>query len=519
MDTYDANRASINASNQRRAQEWTFQASTAAMDITQIGNQIDAASARLDIANKEVATQTLQVQNAQQTLDFLQNKFTNQQLYDWIVGQTSATYFNAYQLAFDLAQQAEMAFHHEVGDEASPAVTYIQFGYWDGLQQGLLAGDALAFDLKRMEAAYLEQNRRELEVVRHVSLLELDPVALAQLKANGICFVSLPESLFDGDYPGHFMRRLKSVGMTIPCEVGPYTNVNCTLTVVRHSTRWSSDLSVPYARQANDSRFFDNLSSSQSIVTSSGQSDSGLFEANLRDDRYLPFEGAGSISLWKIELPAATNAFDTTSVTDVIMHVRYTARDGGDALKQAAGAAATPTVTQPASIGPLPPLRRLFSARQDFSDAYYRFMHPDPPTKGQSMTIDFSDFRFPFHDPALNVYTTAIRVFIVPAPGAPGGSLKASLLDPTSTQYGPIAFGVDGSTNPLPSSWPTVVFAAPFEVGSAKNGDGWTLQFAASDISTGWQAPSAPSGSPVRIDPTKVADLGILCEYVVKAPS
>ena len=34
----------------------------------------------------------------------------------------------------------------------------------------------------------------------------------------------------------------------------------------------------------------------QSIVTSHGQNDSGLFELNFRDERYLPFEGAGAIS-------------------------------------------------------------------------------------------------------------------------------------------------------------------------------------------------------------------------------
>ena len=37
------------------------------------------------------------------------------------------------------------------------------------------------------------------------------------------------EVLFDLDYPGHYLRRLKSVGLTIPCVTGPYTGVSCTL--------------------------------------------------------------------------------------------------------------------------------------------------------------------------------------------------------------------------------------------------------------------------------------------------
>jgi Tc toxin complex TcA C-terminal TcB-binding domain len=34
----------------------------------------------------------------------------------------------------------------------------------------------------------------------------------------------------------------------------------------------------------------------QSIVTSSAQNDSGMFETNLRDERFLPFENSGVVS-------------------------------------------------------------------------------------------------------------------------------------------------------------------------------------------------------------------------------
>jgi Tc toxin complex TcA C-terminal TcB-binding domain len=38
--------------------------------------------------------------------------------------------------------------------------------------------------------------------------------------------------------------------------------------------------------------------------SSSGQNDTGLFEMNPRDERYLPFEGSGVISEWQLQLPA-----------------------------------------------------------------------------------------------------------------------------------------------------------------------------------------------------------------------
>lgn len=38
------------------------------------------------------------------------------------------------------------------------------------------------------------------------------------------------------------------------------------------------------------------------IAASMGQNDAGVFEFSFRDERYMPFEGAGAISAWRIEL-------------------------------------------------------------------------------------------------------------------------------------------------------------------------------------------------------------------------
>ena len=70
-----------------------------------------------------------------------------------------------------------------------------------------------------------------------------------------------------------------------------------------------------------------------------GQNDSGLFEASLRDERYLPFEGAGAISEWELELAKDFPAFDFETISDVVLHIRYTARDASGTLKGPATAA------------------------------------------------------------------------------------------------------------------------------------------------------------------------------------
>ncbi|HET9890503.1 MAG TPA: hypothetical protein VFQ42_08385, partial [Mycobacterium sp.] len=258
---------------QRRADDWGFQANQATTEIAQIEQQIAAAGIRQDIATTELNNHMQQETNAGEVDQFLKDKFTNQELYDWMVGQLSTSYFQAYQLAYDMAKRAERAYRHELGLDTS---NFIQFGYWDTLYSGLLAGERLGADLKRMEASYLELNARELELSKRMSLAQLDPVALLRLKETGRCYVSLPEALFDLDCPGHYLRRLKTVTFTVPCVAGPYTSVNLTATLLRSTVRTDPRLDGDkYARQPSDTRFRDQIGAVQTVVTSTGQEDGG----------------------------------------------------------------------------------------------------------------------------------------------------------------------------------------------------------------------------------------------------
>jgi Tc toxin complex TcA C-terminal TcB-binding domain len=215
------------------------------------------------------------------------------------------------------------------------AQDFVKFNYWDGGRKGLLSGEALYLDVKRMEMAYHDNNKRELELTKHVSLRQLNPFALLTLKATGTCQVTIPEWLYDLDCPGHYMRRMKHVAVSSPSVAGPYTSVTCTMSLLKSTLRKSPlTKDGEYTRQGSeDDRFVDYVGAVQSIVTSTGQNDSGMFETNLRDERFLPFEGAGAESTWKLDLPKDYPAFDYTTISDVILHIRYTARQGVDASK------------------------------------------------------------------------------------------------------------------------------------------------------------------------------------------
>ena len=156
-------------------------------------------------------------------------------------GELSKLFYECYKFAFDIARKAEQTMKHELMRPELDELNFIKFNYWDAGRKGLLSGEAMYLDLKRMEMSYHDHNKREYELTKHVSLRQLDPVALLSLKATGTCEVTLHEWLFDLDCPGHYMRRIKTVSLSIPSVTGPYTSVNCTLSLLKSSLRWSPD--------------------------------------------------------------------------------------------------------------------------------------------------------------------------------------------------------------------------------------------------------------------------------------
>ena len=165
------------------------------------------------------------------------------------------------------------------------------------------------------------------------------------------------------------MRRIKAVSLSIPCVVGPYASVNCRLTLLRNEVRQLPEVRSGYPRGNDDDRFIVRYGASESIITSSGRDDSGLFETSMRDERYLPFEGAGAVGRWRLEMANKTPQFDFDTISDLVLHLRHTARDGGDDLRDAAQEAWFPEA--PATPSP-PRYTTLLSVRTDFAAEWAR---------------------------------------------------------------------------------------------------------------------------------------------------
>ena len=482
--------------HQRRQDDWTHQADLATKELEQVKKQIAAAGIRAAIADHDLQNHDLQTDHAKEAHDFMRYKFTNRELYNWMVGRIAGIYFQSYQLAYDVAKRAERAYRHELGLKDS---NFVQFGHWDSLKKGLLAGERLRHDLRRMDVAYLDQNRREYEITKHISLNALDPVSVIRLKQIGDCFINLPEALFDVDHPGHYLRRLKSVGVTIPCVAGPYASVNCTLTQHNSTVRLRNTLASGfYARQPDDARFADSIGAVQSIVTSGAQNDSGLFETNLRDERYLPFEGQGAVSAWRLELPKDFPTFDHDTISDVILHLRYTAREGGESLRRQAGTELTGLVNAAVLSAEQAGLARSFSLRHEFPSDWYRFLNPPAGAAGdQSMRVDIDKTRFPFLLQSRTITIGRVNVFVKVKQGFTtaynANTLKVSLQPGTTAAVALTLTPWNGLLRGERAAGPL--------------GD-WTL--------TGWR--DIGNGTHLRVDPQAIEDVVIVCAYTVSGP-
>lgn len=353
---------------QRAIQERIFQVNAAGYELKQIDKQITAQQIRIDITNQDIRNHQKQIDNANEVEDFLKNKYSNEELYTWMRGTLKTLYRQVYNLAFDLAKKAEKTYCFERG---LSNVNFIQAAYFDTGREGLLAGEQLYVGLKQLEAAYQEKRGYDYEITKHISICKLDPLALLLLKTTGACEFGIPEVLFDMDYPGHFKRRIKSISVSIPCIAGPYTGVNATLRLLGNKFRNSSLANgYPEKMDEQDDRFISYNIPITAIATSSAQNDTGMFELNFKDERYLPFEGAGVVSRWRLELPGIKQ-FDYNSISDVVLHIKYTASDGGQQLKSAAEQSAIVQLNQVEQQLNETGLHTLISLRHDMPDEWH----------------------------------------------------------------------------------------------------------------------------------------------------
>jgi hypothetical protein len=376
-----ATATAIQAGIDRRSQGWEHQAELARRELATLERQLSIAEIRKEIAGRTLKIHETSIEQTNEMLSFYEERFSNLGLYDFLATTLQRVHRDAYNNAYAMARLAEQAFRFERGDDGASA---LRGSYWESPRAGLLSGERLLVDLHNLERRFMETNYRSLEIDQPFSLAQVAPEALLQLRKTGRCAFSIGEVFFDLAYPGHYRRRMKSARLTIPCITGPYTNVSATLRLTGSRIRRTPTLGADELASVPPQR-------TVSIATSTAQNDGGVFELSFRDERYVPFEGAGAISDWSLELPASFRPFDYQTINDVIVHISYEARHDGALREEVEKLVDAP----PGSILRVlesTPLQRLFSLRQEFSSELHRLLHGPV---GQEVRIELLDNHFP----------------------------------------------------------------------------------------------------------------------------
>ncbi|EOC9368005.1 neuraminidase-like domain-containing protein, partial [Enterobacter asburiae] len=329
-----ADKISQSEAYRRRREEWEIQRDGAQSDVAQIDAQLAAMTVRREGAELQKTWLETQQAQAQAQLAFLQGKFSNTALYSWLRGRLSAIYYQFYDLAVSRCLMAQQAWQWDKFETRS----FIQPGTWMGANAGLLAGETLMLNLAQMEQEWLKEDERAKEVTRTVCLSEVyaglagdaafslaDRVVElvsngsdgAETKDNGLriadhelqATLKLSDLGIGSDYPASLgpVRRIKQISVTLPALVGPYQDVRAVLS-------YGGSVVMPRGCSA--------------LAVSHGMNDSGQFQLDFNDPRYLPFEGlpVDDTGILTLSFPDADGRQKDLllSLTDIILHVRYT---------------------------------------------------------------------------------------------------------------------------------------------------------------------------------------------------
>ncbi len=336
VDRATAQNAELTSQFDRRDAEWTQALDQAKLEAEQIKAQLAAQEAQHHATQLQLRQAQTALNQAKATHDFLlsSNRFSRSQTYDWLNSKFAGFYHTAYTTAQSLCQAAEACWQYEMGDFTR---TFIRPGAWNASYRGLGAGEELKMSLQQMHSQYLQNNRRDLEIRKTVSLKDLkdkDPgdnlnKTWAEIKLSliqhGTCAFELTSAMFEEDYAGenHYLRRIKTISVTLPACLGPYQDIRAVLRQTYSRVEMA----------ATPGNVKENLRASQQIALSTSLEDNGMFQLNFQDERYLPFEYTGAISRWSLIFPnhEAQMAM-LQSLTDIIVHVSYTARREGGSL-------------------------------------------------------------------------------------------------------------------------------------------------------------------------------------------
>jgi hypothetical protein len=398
------------ASYERRRQEWQYQQDLTTADLKISDQQIKIANDQKNVVEQERQISVLQNSNAQATLDFLSNKFTNAELYEWMSKILSRVYSFLLQQATSTALTASNQLRFERQQEI-PGI--IKNDYWEAPsnevvqssgsggntpdRRGLTASARLLQDVIQLDQLAFDTDKRRLELTKNISLASLDPVAFQLFRETGSITFQTPMELFDRDFPGHYLRLIKRVRVSVIALIPPVDGIKATLINpgVSYTVVDSTFQRVPVRRDP------------EIIALTVAQNATGMFELTQQSTKLNPFESIGVDTFWNFALPKASNFFDFNTIADVLFTIEYTALENQTYRN---------TVIE--NLDNTFEAARPYSFKNQFADQWYDLNNTG---NSEGMTIGFDTLKADFPANLQNVVISGITLFFA------DGSVKQNL--------------------------------------------------------------------------------------------
>jgi hypothetical protein len=395
------------ASFERRQQEWALQRQLAQSDVDIGAQQITLAQMHTDIVRQEQSIAATQRDQAQAMVEFLANKFTNAELYEWMSGILGGAYSYFLQQATAMAQlaQHQLAFERQ---ETPPA--FIQADYWEAPgdtatpggvngtepdRQGLTGSVRLLKDITQLDQFAFETKKRKLQLAQTFSLAQLFPVEFQRFRETGSLPFATPVALFDQGFPGHYLRLTKRVRVSVVALISPTHGIRATL------------IASGVSRVVSGGDVFQTIvvrRDPELIAFTSPSNATGLLELEPEGELLLPFESMGVDTSWELQMPKAANLFDYRTIADVLFTVEYTALQSFTYRQQ---------VIQ--QLEDTVSAERAFSLRDQFADQWYDLHNPEQtPTP---MVVGFTTTRQDFPPNLDDLRVQHVLLYVVRAQG------------------------------------------------------------------------------------------------------
>lgn len=326
----DAAKTKLQAELERRKKEWTLEDEVADAEVVEVEKQEVVNEIKTQQVEKKHKNIENEILRSEQVYEVLSEKFTNNDLYVWLEKELGNVFRQYVNLLIDVAKMAERAYHFEIDGTTDTVSEFIGNNYWDSFYKGLLAPERILLDLRRMEKAYLENDRHEMEITRPIRLSELQAKAslyncqgdfatpLDNLKANGNCEFVITKEFFISEFDGHSFQRIKNIQLVIKLSEG----------IELYSL--NAEMNLIGSKILVNNKEIQMMFNDSTMATSLAHLETAKNNCSYNSEKTALFEGLGAISQWSLKIKGLEKGSnDMYPIEDVFVYLTYTARKGG----------------------------------------------------------------------------------------------------------------------------------------------------------------------------------------------